>query len=94
MRTQAEILAEADTLETMKPTVRSSSAFGDDHHAAIDAQVQVLRDRMTQDDIYDTWGDEDADDFAQNVLDEALATHEWMHGHGPAPHEGWADLVR
>lgn len=94
MRSQDEIDTEAKKLEEMKPTVRRCSSFGDNHHDAIDAQVRVLRERMSEDDIYSEFGDEGMDDFAQNVLDEALEARWWMCGdNDTAPSEAWKDLV-
>lgn len=95
MKTRVEIDTEAATLEKMKPTVRQRSGFGDDHHETIDAQIQVLRDCMSHDDIYDAWGDEDMEKLAQNVLDAAIAAHEWMTGRNKeAPNLGWQSRVR
>lgn len=93
MKTNEQINAEMAALTAMKPTVRHHSAFGDDNHEAIEAQLSVLRERMDTDEIYDAWGDEDTDEFAQNVLDEALAARDWMIGDEAAPSEGWAALV-
>lgn len=47
MKTDEQIAAEIAKLEEMKPRVRRYSLFGDSHHAAIDAQVRVLRERLT-----------------------------------------------
>lgn len=93
MKTKEQVAVEIATLTEIKPNVRHSNAFGDDHHAAIDAQIAVLTDWMDEDAIYAAWGDEDADEFAQNILDEALAAYGWMYGDELAPHEGWSDLV-
>ena len=93
MKTNEQIDAEIAALNEMKPSVRHRSAFGDDNHEAIEAQLSVLRERMDTDEIYDTWGDEDTDEFAQNVLDEALAARHWLIGDEEAPSVGWASLV-
>lgn len=93
MKTKEQIAAEIAKLTEMKPSVRRGSAFGDDHHAAIDAQIDVLTDWMDEDAIYDAWGDEDADEFAQNVLDAALEAYNWMYStNTEAPSEAWAEL--
>lgn len=95
MRTKDEIDAEAARLEAMKPTVRKCSGFGDNHHNAIDAQVQVLREGMSNDDIFDAWGDEEIDEFEQNVLDAAIQAQDWMRGDtDEAPSVEWQDLVQ
>lgn len=93
MKTHEQIEAEIAALNEMKPNVQHHSAFGDDNHEAIEAQLSVLRERMDIDEIYDAWGDEDSDEFAQYVLDEALAARDWMVGDGLAPSEGWVALT-
>ena len=94
MKTANQIQAEADTLELMKPKVRKFSGFGDNHHNAIDAQIAVLRDDLSEDQIYDSYGDNTADEFEQNVLDEALFARQWMDGEEEnAPSVEWKDLV-
>ena len=49
MRTGKEIAAEIAKLKKMKPDVRKTSMFGDNHHDAIDAQVDVLERKLTLD---------------------------------------------
>jgi len=94
MKTTEEIKNEIEKLATMKPNVRHYSAFGDDHHAAIQAQIEVLENRMDNDDVYDTFGDEDSDDFRQNVLDQADYAARWMRDEeDAAPSEDWQGLV-
>jgi len=96
MKTKEQIDTEIETLRKMKPNVRRRSAFGDDHHHAIEAQMSVLREMMSTDNIYDAYGDESADEFEQNVLDEAINARDWMMGElaeDNAPSAGWAGLV-
>ncbi len=89
-RNKEEIKKEAETLREMKPRVRQFSAFGDDHHAAIDAQIEVLEMGLNDDDVYDRFEDE-----GQNVLDEALHAYEWLTGENEnAPSVGWAELAK
>jgi hypothetical protein len=78
MREQQEILDEIQRLEAIKSRVRRYTAFNDDNHAAIDAQIQVLVGRLSLNDIYDSWNDEDDEDFSQYVLDCALEAYNWM----------------
>jgi hypothetical protein len=96
MREQSVINEEIAKLKEMKPTVLKSSAFGDNHHDAIDAQIDVLEGSLSRDDIYAHYGDEDTDEFAQNVLDSALEAFDWRfeYNEQAAPTEGWKDLVR
>lgn len=91
--TQKQITAEIAKLTKMKPKVRRRSGFGDDHHAAIDAQIYVLTERSDLDDIYDAWAEED---HASNVQEAAVEACHWMTGENAqqAPSKGWAELVR
>lgn len=89
-KTAEEIAVEIDALRRVKPKVRAINAFGEDNHETIDAQLSVLRERMSMNEIYDTWGDEDAEEFAQHLLDAAIAAFDWMTGMGTdVPSEGW-----
>lgn len=92
-----DIAAEVERLRALLPKVRATNAFGDDHHAAMGAQIAVLEKSMSQDSIYDAYGDEDEADFAQNVLDAALTARDWMMGDLAAdegkPSDEWAELV-
>jgi hypothetical protein len=93
-KTEEQINAEIAALMKIKPNVRERTIFGDDNHAAIDAQVAVLRDRMSSDKVYNDYGDEDSDDFDQYTLDAALSAHDWMTGalasDEDAPAASWA----
>jgi hypothetical protein len=96
MKTKEQIDLEIAKLNELKPATREKSLFGDDHHAAIDAQVTVLSDYMDLHDIYESYGDESTDEFYQNVLDGAIAAYEWMMDGGgayAAPSEGWSELT-
>lgn len=100
MKTDTDIKTEIDTLKAMKPKVLQRSAFGDDHHAAIDAQIMVLEKRLSHDSIYDKFeasGDRDMDHDegrGDNVLDGALNAYRWMRDEdeAEAPSSEWSDL--
>ena len=79
-KTEEQIIAEIAALVALKPKVRKRTAFGDDYRAAIDAQLAVLRERMSSDEVYDAYGDEDADEFDQHTFDAALSACDWMTG--------------
>lgn len=91
-----EIAAEIATLTEMQPKVRWHSAFGDDNRAAIEAQINVLQNRMTDDDIYDEYEDpEDPDN--RHALDNALEAWAWLNGEseeGLPPSADWQSLVK
>lgn len=94
MRTQKQVAEEIEKLKTMKPTVRRTSVFGDDHHDAIDFQIEVLKNRMEDGDIYDA---EDVEGIEENVRDAGLEAAHWLDGEdlmdGPAPSDQWKSLV-
>lgn len=98
--TNDAINAEAAALTELQPRVRERSFFGDDHRAAIGAQIAVLAGRMSMDEVHDTYGEdafEDPNEFDQYVLDEAIAARDWIAGDlAPGierPSENWASLA-
>lgn len=92
MRTQKEIQAEIKKLEEMEPRVRRFTAFGDDNHAAIDAQLEVLKGDVEGEEFEDKiesgeWTEHDRDN-AQQALDW-LEERPEQH----APSEDWTELL-
>lgn len=73
VKTDKERKAEADALEKIKPKVRAKSFFGDDNHAAIDAQVAVIRGLLTNEQIHGRY----ENDYA---LTSALEARQWLEG--------------
>jgi len=95
MKTPRQIQAEIDKLLDMKPSVVRASFFGDNHHDAIDAQVEVLEDTLMDDD--DIYNKLDLDEWAQNVVDAALEARAWRDDEEEkdfVPSESWKELVR
>ena len=91
--TKQEIEQEIADLKEIKPRVRRTSMFGDNHHDAIDAQVTVLSERLTDDEI-DERAEED--DWADNVRDEAVSAAAWMRGEYedyPSLVDAWKELA-
>lgn len=95
--TPDQIEAEIKTLREMKPRVRRRSGFGDDHHDAIDGQLSVLEEDLSEEDIYDAH-DGACDDelfYAENVKDAALEARRWLDGDEEnPPSENWKELVQ
>ena len=97
--TSAQVKAEIARLIKMKPTVRRASIFGDDHHAAIDAQIQVLDKRWDPDEAADEYSDEH--DYPENVCTAAYDAAKWLAGQWSTvefdgakyPSETWKSLV-
>lgn len=95
MRKQEEINVEIAELTRIKPRVRRRSAFGEDHHEAIDMQLDVLRGKWSEDKIYKEAGDDTDDEFMQNILDAGLEARRWLDGQKgeDAPSVGWQELI-
>lgn len=92
-QTLEDVQTEIEMLKTMKPTVRHYGMAGD-NRCAIDAQIAVLRDNLSESQIYQNWPGEDEEDGDQYILDSALEAHRWRTGQSNvAPHEDWQSLV-
>lgn len=89
-RTPNEVSAELTRLAKVRGIIPAHSAFGDDNHAALDAQMGVLRERMTLEEVTARW---DCDNAETYVLSGALNAAEWLRGEGNAPSEEWLGMV-
>jgi hypothetical protein len=90
-RTPAEIAQEVKTIREMKPKIRQHTAFGDDNHASIDAQVNVLDNGLTEDQVYSEYGEDDGESIVMAALDALF----WLEGSKDnKPSEDWASLVK
>ena len=85
--TVQEVAAEIVALKEMKPYVRQHSAFGDDNHAAMDAQIDVLEKLHSYDEIYDLYK-------VANVMDAAIDAREWLDRGEGKMSESWRCLDR
>lgn len=74
-KTGAQIAAEILALQALKPKLPRYSHFGDDNHGAIDAQIVVLTERLTRDQVKARFPDNGMD-----KLFMALIACDWMHG--------------
>ncbi len=89
--TLTEQQAEVEALKKMKPKVRHRTASGDDNRAAIEAQIEVIEKRMTDDQIYDKL---DEEEWNETLVDSANDARNWLTGDEPEPpSKGWAELV-
>lgn len=105
-----KIKAEISKLRAIKPKVLRVNFFGENHHDAIDAQIQVLEARWSEYKIYDYYGmdcygvdapieegDLTDDVYSDNILQAALSARRWLNGRYdeyPSLHASWKDLVR
>lgn len=92
--TDKEIKKEIAQLKELKPDVRRFNVFNDDNHAKIDAQIRVLEEDLSEDDIYDEWPAEDGQD--EVLRNSSLDARKWLDGESEdgAPSEGWAILAK
>jgi hypothetical protein len=89
--TKDDITSEIALLTQMKPNVRESSIFGDNHHDAIDAQIEILAGRTRKSDINDL---RDNEDWTDHVADSAQEAADWMMGYTKdKPSDEWKELL-
>ena len=94
MRTDKEIQEEIKKLTELKSKVRRYTAFGDDNHVAIGTQIDVLVDRLSEDEIYRI---AEEDGWSQRERDSALEAAVWLSGEQEQladDPEGWLSIVR
>mgnify|MGYP000880969128 CR=1 FL=1 len=91
MPTEKQIESEIKKLAKIQQMVLPYSAFGDDHRAAIAAQIVVLEERLTEDDVWDRYGDD-----AENIRENAEEAARWLEGDTDEKtlSENWACLVQ
>lgn len=92
-KTAEAIQAEIDALTHTKTRVKRHSFFNDDNHAAIDAQIHVLTERLALSAVHDHY-----EAGPTYILDCAVDAHDWMNdlqdADQPSPSQDWSDLVR
>jgi len=98
MRTPKEISAQIATLKKIKPLVPAKSVVGDDNHGAIEAQIEVLKTNMSEDDIFTR-----ADDgitpshklWTDYVRDIAMDARQWLDGNSfSPPSTDWEPIIK
>lgn len=94
---KAEIRAEISTLRGFKSRVRRWTFFGDDNQASIAAQIAVLRDCLTYDQIYNKFGvsraDEQSGKDQPQAVSQAIDARQWLDAEGELPSAGWRPLL-
>lgn len=75
---------------------RGEVSVTESDHAAIDAQLDVLEKRMSEDDIWSEWQDPEDPEEMPNTLDAALQARRWLDGDNAdgAPSKGWKELAK
>lgn len=97
MKTAEEIQQQIEGLRELKPFVNQHSAFGDDNHEQIEAQIEVLEKRMNVNQVEDYFCvDEDLPEEERTpevVVDSAHHACDWMYGRdSESPLESWKIL--
>lgn len=91
MKTKTEIDSEINKLETMKPKVRKMTAFGDNNHDAIRAQIDALKDGIDENEAYQLEND---GEWTEQERENAVEAILWRDGDGDCPSDGWKGLVK
>jgi len=99
-RTDKEIEKEIKWLEENKPNIRRFNGFGENNHEKVDAEIDVLKNRRTEMQIYsiyesfDSIHEDDAEAESHAELDAALDAYRWMSGEdNMPPSEDWENAV-
>lgn len=92
-KTNEEIAAEIAALEEIKPNVRAYNAFEDSNRDAIQAQIDVLNQGLSADDVNDRWPEDEGSDPYNR--DHALEAIDWRDGDRDAAGlaASWQSLV-
>ena len=80
-KTKDEIKAEIANLKEIRPLLAEKcpeTVFGDSNLDALDADLAVLEEGLSEDEIHERWWE------VEYICDEALFTREWVEG---ATHE-------
>lgn len=78
-KTMKERKALAEALEELKPRVRETSIFGDNHHDAIDIQIQLLRGEIEVEEFEEK---RESEEITDSVYDAGSNVLGWMDGTG------------
>jgi hypothetical protein len=87
--TDAEVQAEIERLEAIKSRLRSHNECGDDNVAAIDAQLEVLKEGFDEITVFSRYGS----DEEHHTLDKAHEAQQWMEYGGPLPSRYWRSEI-
>jgi len=95
--TQKQIDAEIKKLEAMKSRISRTNFFGNNNHEKIDAQIKVLEENLSEDEVYAEFEDADNPDNTIDLVNDAREAALWLIGKSDedeTPSDGWKELVR
>ncbi len=88
-RTKVEINSELRAISKLRHAVPAQSVFGDDNRAAIRAQMQVLEECLSVDEVQDRFEDD-----GYYVLSAALTAQSWLQQFEDSPlSKDWSRLT-
>ena len=90
-KTKKQIEQEIKGLKEIKPFIPETDFFGGNNHDKIDAQIKVLEENLSEDEIYDTWPDEEHQDIVSNARD-AMGWRDGADYEGEGLVKDWASL--
>jgi hypothetical protein len=95
--TKKQIEQEIKELTEIKSKVRRFSMFGDDNQKCIAAQIEVLSNDLSDEQIEDKWGGEVCDESAPalSLYENASEARLWLDGDSDEESlaEGWRPLI-
>lgn len=96
MPSEKQIEAEIKKLETLKPKITHYTCFGDDNYEKIEAQITVLEEGLTENNVYDRFENVEEPDKTADLVSDARAAALWLIGEAEdgTPSKGWGSLVK
>lgn len=91
-RKKQEVQAEIEALRAIaaKPTFRKTTLFGDSNTEAIEAQIDVLEDGLSEEDVSDL---EESGDLTEHAATSARDASLWLYGENDdRPSAEWEGL--
>lgn len=94
LRTNKELNDEIAALSALKTTIPKMTMFGNNNHEKLDAQIEVLEQRMTEKQVEQRFYQDESDDLYQDgdndLWSNAGDAHRWMIGEeDESPSSGW-----
>lgn len=89
-RSTQEIESEISRLFSLLDRIPHETAFGDSNTDALLVQTEVLRERLTLDEVYEDYDDAVTGDY---VLSAAFSAVEWLYDGEEAPSVGWLSMI-
>ena len=102
-KTAKEIKKELDALTKMSTLIPQYTAFGGNNREKIEAEIRVLADDMSEDEIYGEWpmdgkDDKETEEFQREYAEQnssALYARRWMDGEEKeSMSSNWAPLAK